>query len=105
MYRSKSFNIVIAVLMFVFALTFQLHAAEEKTDAEKTDKEKKMFSMSFSRNHANDFMNYMYVGRNVSERRYNGMLTFGKMLFNWMLSYGYVKSNPFEIIKRKKEKT
>ncbi len=41
MYRSKSFNIVIAVLMFVFALTFQLHAAEEKTDAEKTDKEEK----------------------------------------------------------------
>ena len=41
MYRSKYFNIVIAVLMLVFALTFQLHAAEEKTDTEKTDKEEK----------------------------------------------------------------
>jgi len=70
----------------------------------KTDTEEKMFALSFSNGNALQFMNYMYLERNVSERRYNGMLLFCRILFNWMQQYGYVKANPFDTLKKKKEK-
>ena len=70
----------------------------------KSDRDKKMYILSFDKQTANDFMNYMYVDRNVSERRYNGILIFCKSVFGWMIQYGYVKANPFDGIKKKKEK-
>lgn len=69
----------------------------------KRDKDKKMYILSFDKQIANDFMNYMYIDRNVSERRYNGILIFCKSVFGWMLQYSYVKANPFDGIKKKKE--
>jgi len=70
----------------------------------KEDPEKKMYALSFTRKTANDFMNYMYLDRNVSERRFNTLVMFGKILFAWMMQYSYVKANPFDGIKKKKEK-
>jgi len=63
------------------------------------------YSISFTKNDANDFMNYMYIKRDVGERRYNGMLNFCHSLFSWMLSANYIKVNPFTGIKKKKTKT
>jgi len=70
----------------------------------KEDPEGKMYALSFTRKTANDFMNYMYLDRNVSERRFNTLVMFGKTLFAWMIQYGYVKANPFDGIKKKKER-
>jgi len=70
----------------------------------ENDEDKKMYILSFDKQTANDFMNYMYVDRNVSERKYNGILIFCKSVFGWMIQYGYIKANPFDGIKKKKEK-
>jgi integrase len=69
------------------------------------DKNKEMFVAAFGKSTALEFLDFMYIKRNVGERRYNNALTFGFILFNWMVQYGYISINPFEGLKKKREKT
>jgi integrase len=70
-----------------------------------SDKEKQMYVAAFGKDTATEFLNHMYIDRNVGERRYNNILTFCNILFNWMNVYGYISFNPFEGLKKKREKT
>ncbi len=64
----------------------------------------KMIVLNFKKKNAVEFLNYIYVERNVSERVYNTHTTFGKTLFNWLIENQYCKANPYYGIKKKKEK-
>jgi site-specific recombinase XerD len=71
---------------------------------EKKDGKREMYVLSFTQSVANEFMNYMYVIRGVSERRYNSMLITCKVLFTWMVQNNYINVNPFSHLKKKKTK-
>ncbi len=70
----------------------------------KKDPDKKMYVINFTPQIAQEFLTYMYIGRHVSERRYNSILVFCKALFSWMVQNNYITVNPFGLIKKKKEK-
>jgi integrase len=64
---------------------------------------KTFYVVNFSDTDAIDFMNYFYFERNVSERRYNNMLTFLVSVWEWFIEFKYSKRNIFKSIKKKKE--
>lgn len=57
--------------------------------------------LNFDYLHAAKFMEAQFR-RNISNLRYNNILVFQRLLFNWMKEHYYTKVNPFEMIKKKK---
>lgn len=49
------------------------------------------------------YMDYMYTDRKISPRAYNNNVKQGRAFFSWCLQKCYVKANPFEQIKLKRE--
>lgn len=68
---------------------------------------KNIYAITFSRKNALDFLNYLYVEKNVSARVYNNYKRFGVTLWNWLVEQNYCKANVFLKISVKKvgEKT
>ena len=57
---------------------------------------------TFTRELANDFLNYIYYERNVSAISHNNYMKLARTFFNWMTENGYTAENPFEKIKPKR---
>jgi len=51
---------------------------------------------------ANIYMEHVWNSRSIGATRYNNILAFGVLVFNWMMEKGYVKQNPFSKIRKKK---
>jgi len=68
---------------------------------------KKLYIYSIDNQVANDFMQYLYLKRNISERRYNNYRSDFIIFWNWLIKNGFAKTNSFEKISKKKttEKT
>jgi integrase len=49
------------------------------------------------------FMDYVYMERNVSPRSYNNYVKIGRALFNWAKAKCYTNNNPFDFIQLKKK--
>lgn len=49
------------------------------------------------------YMDYMYSQRNISARAYNNNVKQGRAFFNWCVEKCYVKENPFESLRLKRE--
>lgn len=64
----------------------------------------KLNVIDFNRNMAVNFLNHIYIDKNISERAYNNHRSFGKWLFNWLIENQYCKINPYDGIKNKKER-
>lgn len=64
----------------------------------------KLYIYSIDNTVAQDFMHYLYVKRNLSERKYNGFRSDLTTLWNWFVENGYSKSNVFSKIKKKRER-
>lgn len=62
-----------------------------------------MYAILFDHHMAVRLMDDLYQTRNIGSRRYNNYLVFYRLLFNWMIAHLYVKTNPFEGIKKKQE--
>lgn len=55
----------------------------------------------FTKSHASQYMDYIYIDRGVAQRAYNNYLKFCRIFFNWCVSHSFISSNPFENIKSK----
>lgn len=66
-----------------------------------------LFCSLFDKSKAVRFMDYIYNERNVSSRTYNDYLKLSRCFFEWAISKGYSKENPFIQLKmkRKEKKT
>lgn len=62
-----------------------------------------LYAISFDRYKAIKLMEDIYKTRNIGPLRYNNILVFYRLVFNWMIEHAYMKSNPFEGMKKKKE--
>ncbi len=68
------------------------------------EKETPQIYMSiFNRVLAVRYLDYIYKERNVSARTWNNQLKMGRAFFSWAKEKCYVKENPFETIKTKRE--
>jgi integrase len=61
-----------------------------------------LYAISFDRNKAIEYMDYTWETREIAAVRYNNILAFSILIFNWMIEKQYVKENPFGKITRKK---
>lgn len=72
-------------------------------------REPKLFCSLFNASKATRFMDYIYDERNVSARTWNNYLKMSRAFFNWCVTKGYTKENPFNKFslkkKEKKERT
>jgi len=84
--------------------TYKSYARQLKDFLSKKHKGNQMNAIDFNRKMAVEFLNYMYVTKNVSEVAYNSHRNFGRLLFNWLIENQYCKANPYVGIKSKKEK-
>ncbi len=66
---------------------------------EKSD----IYVSNFSKTDARDFLNEMYLTKNLTPRTFNNYLLFFRTFSNWMIEYSYVSVNVFQDIKKKKE--
>lgn len=68
-----------------------------------------LFCSLFNEAKATRFMDYIYNERNVSARTWNNYLKMSRAFFNWCVTKGYTKENPFNKFslkkKEKKERT
>lgn len=62
-----------------------------------------IYCVSFSAETALEFMDYCYHEREISNRTYNSYLKQCKVVFSWLESNLYIRENPFEKLKKKKE--
>ena len=62
----------------------------------------KMYASMFNRMYAIRYLDYLYKEREVSARTWNNQLKMGRAFFNWAKEKMYVKDNPFESIKSKR---
>jgi integrase len=67
-------------------------------------KGKNIYVNTFDKSYAINFMQYMYLNKNISERYYNNNVKFYRTFFNWCIQYNYCSVNPFAGISMKKEK-
>jgi site-specific recombinase XerD len=65
---------------------------------------KNMYVISFDKAYALDFLQFLYLKKNISERYYNNNVKFYRTFFNWCVQYNYCNTNPFSGIAMKKEK-
>jgi site-specific recombinase XerD len=64
---------------------------------------KQSFScIEFQKEHALDFMDYLYLTRKVGSNTYNNYLKICRVIFSWLESNLYVKENAFVGIQRKR---
>ncbi len=69
-----------------------------------TEKETPHIYMSvFNRVLAVRYLDYIYKERNVTARTWNNQLKMGRAFFSWAKEKCYIKENPFEAIKTKRE--
>lgn len=68
-----------------------------------------LFCSLFNESKATRFLDYIYNERNVSARTWNNYLKMSRAFFNWCVTKGYTKENPFNKFslkkKEKKERT
>lgn len=62
-----------------------------------------LYAVSFNHQKAIEYIDYTWEAREISAVRYNNILAFCKLLFNWMIEKQYVKENPFSGISKKKQ--
>jgi integrase len=63
-----------------------------------------MYAVSFDRHKAIAYIDHKWESCNIGAVRFNNILAFCKLIFNWMIEKQYIKENPFNEIKKKKEK-
>lgn len=63
----------------------------------------RIYASLFNRLLAVRYLDYIYSRRNVGIRSWNNQLKMGRAFFSWALQKCYVKENPFEQIKPKRE--
>lgn len=63
----------------------------------------KMAIPSFTKRHANDYMNFIYMEKDVSPTTYNNYLSYCNMFWNFFMERDYCNKSPFKFIKRKKK--
>lgn len=61
-----------------------------------------LYASLFDSKLAISYMEHVWTSRNIEAVRYNNILAFSKLLFNWMIKRGYTKHNPFINIDKKK---
>ncbi len=71
---------------------------------------KDIFAGHFNKDHANEYLDYVYEDKEVSPRTWNNYLTFLRALWTWLVSKNYCSENIFANIKpksttKKKRKT
>ena len=59
--------------------------------------------IQFNKTLAVQYMDYIYMEREVAARAYNNQLKMARALFSWALQKCYCKENPFEHIKTKRQ--
>jgi integrase len=62
-----------------------------------------IYAVSFDQRKAIEYIDNIWETRKIEAVRYNNILAFCKLIFNWMIEKQYVKENPFSIIQKKKE--
>ena len=85
--------------------TYNSYARQLKLFLAEKHEGEKLNVIYFLKKHAVEYLNYLYVEKDVSEVAYNNHRNFGKLLFNWLIENQYCKANPYAGIKSKKEKT
>lgn len=63
----------------------------------------KIYMSVFNRVLAVRYLDFVYSDRGVSARTYNNQLKMGRALFAWAKEKCYIKENPFEFVKTKRE--
>jgi site-specific recombinase XerD len=63
------------------------------------------YAIAFDKYDALDYMEQCWNKRQIGARRYNNILSFCRGLFNWMVEKRYIKENPFNGLKMKKEQS
>lgn len=62
---------------------------------------KNVYAITFTRQNALDYLNYIYSEKNVSARVYNNYKVFCLTLWNWLVEQNYCKANVFKQISPK----
>ena len=62
-----------------------------------------LFCSLFNESKATRFLDYIYNERNVSARTWNNYLKMSRAFFNWCVTKGYTKENPFNKFSLKKK--
>lgn len=62
-----------------------------------------LYAISFDRHKAIEYIDNIWETRKIGAVRYNNILAFCKLVFNWMIEKQYIKENPFGSIKKKKQ--
>ncbi|MBN2420527.1 MAG: site-specific integrase [Deltaproteobacteria bacterium] len=62
-----------------------------------------MYAVSFDKGMAIEYMEHAWENREIGAVRYNNILAFCKLIFNWMIEKQYVKENPFGSLQKKKQ--
>ncbi|MDU1904551.1 MAG: tyrosine-type recombinase/integrase [Dysgonomonas sp.] len=57
----------------------------------------------FTKEHANRYLDYIYLEKKLSSRTWNNYLSFTRSLWNWLIEKDYCSENPFLKIKPKAE--
>ncbi|MBA7572517.1 hypothetical protein ES708_14300 [subsurface metagenome] len=61
-----------------------------------------MYVINFTKSLANEFLNDIYINRNLKAILYNDYLVKLRLIFNWLKQYDYINANPFDKIRKKK---
>jgi integrase len=65
--------------------------------------DEQMYASLFNKTMAIHYLDHVWATRNISALRYNNILAIGKLIFNWMITKGFTKTNPFAGIQKKKQ--
>lgn len=69
----------------------------------KQTKRDDMLVIQFSRKDALEYMNYLYMGKQVSNTTWNNYLRFNRLIFAWMIERQYCTLNHFDEIRKKRQ--
>lgn len=67
----------------------------------QTNKYQDLLPTNFTKRHAAEYLEYIYMGKDVSSTTYNNYLMYARMFFNEFIQQDYCTLNPFKHIKQK----
>ncbi len=85
-------------------LTFRLYSKNIRILIEFLAKKRIYKVREFTKLHAKELLNYLYIDKNWSEVTYNKFKSFCVTIWNYFISNDYCDINPFKDFKKKKER-
>jgi len=64
-------------------------------------KEPNLLVLSFNNTYVNNYMNYLFIERNIANKTYNNYKKFLVSAWNWLIENQYCKANPFMTVSKK----